>query len=179
MFFLTFKHQCNNNNARNKARKMNESNNHLGNLINQQLLESITQKAKESPRLRMNHNIHDSLESSVQQLLNALEPGTEIPIHRHTHTSESYIMIRGKIKVFFHNDQGQITESFILSTVNENDELSNASKNNELSNASKNYGLNIPIGQWHSLEVLESGTIILEVKEGPYKPLGPEDILKQ
>lgn len=154
-------------------------------LINKQLLDSITQKAKESPRLRMNHNIHNSLESTVQQLLNALEPGTEIPIHRHMHTSETYIMIRGRIRVFFHNDQGQVSESFLLSAPSANgvavSNVTNVTNANDTSKGGgvsleEHLGLNIPIGQWHSLEVLESGTVILEIKEGPYKPLGPEDI---
>lgn len=107
----------------------------------------------------MNFNIHNTLDNKVQQLLNALEPGTEIPIHRHMHTCETYVLLRGAIKVFFHNATGEVTNSFFL-------------------NENENYGLNIPIGQWHSLEVLQSGTVILEVKEGPYKPLGPEDILQ-
>lgn len=152
-------------------------------LINEQLLDSITQKAKESPRLRMNHNIHNSLESTVQQLLNALEPGTEIPIHRHMHTCETYIMMRGKINVFFHSDSGQVTESFLLCAPSANgmavSNVANASDTSKVDGVLQevHFGLNIPIGQWHSLEVLESGTIILEIKEGPYKPLGPEDIL--
>lgn len=153
-------------------------------LINKQLLDSISQKAKESPRLRMNHNIHNSLESTVQQLLNALEPGTEIPIHRHMHTSETYIMIRGRIRVFFHNDLGQVSESLLLSAPSANGVVvSNVTNANDTSqrdgvSLEEHLGLNIPIGQWHSLEVLESGTVILEIKEGPYKPLGPEDIFK-
>lgn len=138
---------------------MKELEKSCGIVINEKLLDSITEKAKESPRLRMNHNLHESLDSKVQQLLNALEPGTTIPIHRHMHTSETYVLLRGKICVFFNSQQGEIVESFNLSAVGDN------------------YGVNIPIGQWHSLEVLESGTVILEIKEGPYKPLGPEDIL--
>lgn len=145
----------------------------LGKIINNQLLDTITEKAKESPRLRMNHNLHNSLEDRVQQLLNALEPGTEIPIHRHTHTSETYLLLRGKIKVFFHNDQGEVVESFNLIAVGTNYGENHQKKHPE------NYGLNIPAGQWHSLEVLESGTIILEIKEGPYKPLGPEEIISK
>ncbi|MFA6770685.1 MAG: WbuC family cupin fold metalloprotein [Bacteroidales bacterium] len=144
-------------------------------LINSQLLDTITEKAKESQRLRMNHNLHNSLEDNVQQLLNALEPGTKIPIHRHLHTCETYLLLRGKIKVFLHNEKGQIEESLILSAVTTKEQSLNTDKK---INGRENYGLNIPAGQWHSLEVLESGTIILEVKEGPYKPLDQKDILE-
>lgn len=135
-------------------------------IINNKLLDCVSKKAKESPRLRMNYNLHNSLEDKVQQLLNALEPGTVIPIHKHSHTSETYLLLRGKIKVFFHNPQGDVVESFLLNTIG-----------TEANREESNYGVNIPAGQWHSLEVLESGTIILEIKEGPYKPLDAEDIL--
>lgn len=129
-------------------------------LINEDLLNEVTQQAKESPRLRMNHNLHDSLEAKAQRLLNALEPGTILPIHRHRHTAETYLLLRGKIRVMYYNDRKEETGSVVLDPKN------------------GSYGVHIPAGQWHTLEVLESGSVIFEVKDGPYMPLGKEDLLK-
>lgn len=128
-------------------------------LLNNKLLNQITQQAKQSSRLRMNHNLHNSLDAKAQRLFNALEPGTVLPIHRHRHTDETYILIRGGIRVFLYNDAKQLTGSYDLTDKNEN------------------FGFHIPKGQWHTLEVLESGTVIFEVKDGPYTPLGEDDIL--
>ena len=107
----------------------------------------------------MNYNLHDSLEAKAQRLLNALEPGTLLPIHRHRHTAETYIVLRGCIKVLFYNDEKLLTDVFLVRP----DE--------------KVYGVHIPAGQWHTLEVLERDTVIFEVKDGPYAPLGEEDVL--
>ncbi len=130
-------------------------------IINQQLLDQVSEQAQNHPRLRMNHNFHDSVEAHVQRLLNALEPGTQLPIHRHRHTEETYVLLRGRMKVMYYDDHGTETESTIL------DPKESA------------YGIHIPKGQWHSLEVLEPGSVIFEVKEGPYAPLGAEDLLFQ
>ena len=128
-------------------------------LIDDNLLNKVTEQAKTSDRLRMNYNLHDSLDAKAQRLLNALEPGTELPIHRHPHTAETYIVLRGAIKVFFYNDDRMVTNEFMINPLE------------------GRYGIHIPAGQWHTLEVLESGTVIFEVKDGPYMPLGPEDII--
>ena len=127
--------------------------------LDKELLDSITQKAKECPRLRMNHNLHDSLESKVQRLFNALEPGTVLPIHRHQNTDETYILIRGKIEVIFYDNKKNITDRFIVC---QEDGI---------------FGIHIPKNTWHTLEVLESGSVIFEVKEGPYQPISENDIL--
>lgn len=129
-------------------------------LINENLLNEVTQQAKESPRRRMNHNLHDSLDAKAQRLLNALEPGTILPIHRHPNTAETYLLLRGRIRVMYYNDQKKETESIMLDPTK------------------GNYGVHIPAKQWHTLEVLESGSVILEVKDGPYRPLREEDLLK-
>jgi len=128
-------------------------------IINQQLLEDIIEQAKSNVRLRMNFNIHKNLTDNVQQLLNALEPGTIVPVHRHRNTSETYILLKGSLKVYFYDDQKNIAETL------------------QLSHTSGNYGINIPAGQWHTIEVLETGTVIYEIKEGPYMPLEGEDII--
>ncbi|MPM95412.1 hypothetical protein SDC9_142566 [bioreactor metagenome] len=128
-------------------------------IINNTLLDTITEKAQTSPRLRMNFNLHDSLDSPVQRLMNALEPGTELPIHRHRHTDETYIVLRGAIKVFLYNDDKTLKEQVLLNPCD------------------GEYGINIPAGQFHTVEVLEKGTVIFEVKEGPYTPLRDGDTL--
>lgn len=130
-------------------------------LINKELLDNITKQAKENSRLRMNYNLHDSLSSKAQRLLNALEPGTIIPIHRHPYTAETYLLLRGEIRVMYYNDQKEETESIVLDF------------------QTNNYGIHIPAGQWHTLEVLKSESIILEIKDGPYIPLEEKDIMKK
>lgn len=129
-------------------------------LINESLLNEVTRQAQENPRLRMNHNFHDSLDAKAQRLLNALEPGTLLPIHRHPHTAETYLLLKGKIKVLYYNDQKELMETVVLEP------------------KSGNYGIHIPKNQWHTLEVLESGSVIFEVKDGPYTPLEEKDVLK-
>lgn len=127
--------------------------------INEQLLNGITIKACESFRLRMNHNLHASLEDKVQRLLNAMEPGTELPVHRHKDTDETYILLRGKLDVKVYNEQKELIATHRLDP-----------------NEGK-YGIHIPANSWHTVEVLEKGTVIFEVKEGPYMPLEGDDIM--
>lgn len=127
-------------------------------LINDELLDKVTAEAEASPRLRMNYNLHDSLDAKAQRLINVLLPGTPLPIHRHRHTVETYAILRGKMFVVFYNDLGAQVERFLLdSTIG-------------------NYGVQIPKGQWHGIEVIEPSAI-LEVKDGPYTPLEPKDML--
>ena len=129
-------------------------------LINSELLNSVSAKAKESMRLRMNYNFHENSESKSQRLLNALEIGTELPIHRHRHTAETYVLLRGKIKVLFYNDNGELTETTLLDPLE------------------GNYGIDIPAGQFHTIEILENDSVIFEVKDGPYTPLEEQDMMK-
>ncbi len=131
------------------------------NVITQEVLDRLCDEARKSPRLRKNRNFHDRLDAPAQRLLNALEPGTKIPVHRHPGTAETYFVIRGKVRVSFFDDSGRATHSA------------------ELSPAQKNYGLHIPAGTWHGLDVLESGTVIFEVKDGPYTPISSENILSE
>ena len=127
-------------------------------IINDKLLDEVTARAEESPRLRMNHNLHESLDAKAQRLINVLLPGTLVPIHRHQHTAETYALLRGKMFVIFYDSLGGQTERYLLDPT------------------MGNYGVHIPAGQWHGIEVLEPSAI-LEVKDGPYMPLQPEDIL--
>lgn len=127
-------------------------------LLDDRFLDGIEGEAAASPRLRMNYNLHDSLEAKAQRLVNVLMPGTVIPIHRHRSTSETYALLRGKLEVMFYDDDGQVRERFMLDS------------------AIGHYGVHIPKGQWHGIKVLEPSAI-LEVKDGPYSPIAPEDIL--
>lgn len=127
-------------------------------IINNELLDEVTIKAEESPRLRMNYNLHESLDAKAQRLINVLLPGTVLPIHRHRHTAETYVLLRGKMFVVFYNDLGAQIERFLLDP------------------KIGNYGVHIPAGQWHGIEVIEPSAIF-EVKDGPYAPIQPEDTL--
>ena len=127
-------------------------------IIDNNILDEVTAKAEESPRRRMNYNLHESLEAKAQRLINVLLPGTVVPVHRHQHTAETYALLRGKMFVIFYNDLGEQIERFLLDP------------------AIGNYGVHIPRGQWHGIEIIEPSAI-LEVKDGPYSPFQPEDIL--
>lgn len=130
--------------------------------IDKSLLDKLTAEAKDSPRLRMNYDLRDSAEDTSQRMLNALEPGTVLPIHRHQKTSETVVCLCGRIKEIFYDElERMVTDVY------------------ELSPEGPCYGLNIPAGQWHSVEVLESGTVIMEMKNGAYEPLSEADILAQ
>ena len=128
--------------------------------ITQEILDSLTAQAKSSPRLRMNLDLRNSPEDNSQRMLNALELGTVLPIHRHTKSSETVVILRGHLREVFYNDAGEVTE--VIDLVPGGDCVA----------------VNIPLGQWHSVEVLESGTVILECKDGAYEPIGPEDTLE-
>ena len=129
--------------------------------ITQALLDDLTAKAKESPRLRMNMDLRDSAEDTSQRMLNAIEPGSPLPIHRHQNTSETVICLRGRLVEEFYDDLERTCTERI-----------------ELSPNGSVVALNIPAGQWHTVHALESGTVILEMKNGKYEPLSDVDILK-
>ena len=128
--------------------------------IDKQTLDELTAKAKESPRLRMNLNFHLSLEEKCHRFLNALEPGTEVPIHRHPTKDETFVLLRGKVRITTHHDDGSIIEGVILN-INEGQ-----------------YGMNIPKGVWHKVESLESGSVLFECKEGPFVSHEEDGILQ-
>ena len=83
-------------------------------VIDRQLLDTVSEQAKTSPRLRMNYNFHQSLDEKCHRFLNAVEPGTEVPIHKHPTKDETFVILRGKVKVTTHNDDGSIIESVVL-----------------------------------------------------------------
>lgn len=127
-------------------------------IVDQHTLDNLTALAKESPRLRMNLDLRNTPEDQSQRMLNAIEPGTVLPIHRHRDTSETVVCLRGHFEEYFYDDVGQLTDTIDM--------------------VPGGTLINIPAGQWHSLRSLESGTILLECKDGAYEPLGEEDILK-
>ena len=110
-------------------------------IIDTQLLDIISSETKATPRLRMNYNFHQSLEDKCHRMLNAVEPGTVVPIYRHPTKDESFVILRGKVRVTTHNDDGSIIEDVVLSQ------------------ESGNYGVDIPKNVWHKLESLESGSV--------------------
>lgn len=119
-------------------------------VIDEALLDVVTAQAKASPRLRMNYNFHQSLDELCHRFLNAVEPGTQVPIHRHPTKDETFVLLRGRVVVKTYNDDGSVIEIV------------------ELSPEEGKYGVNIPKGVWHTVESLESGSVFLECKEGPF-----------
>ena len=127
------------------------------------LLDNLTAQAKESPRLRMNLDLRNSDADSSQRMLNAIEPGSVVPIHRHQKTSETVVVLRGRMVEEYYDDAGVLVESFVLGDCH----VADAPRNDVLDFAPRNdvpmaYALNIPAGQWHTLRALESGTVILQ-----------------
>lgn len=129
--------------------------------ITQALLDKLTEQAKESPRLRMNYDLRNSEEDTSQRMLNAIEPGSPLPIHRHQKTSETVVCLRGRLVEEYYDELERMCTEAI-----------------ELSPNGPVVALNIPPGQWHTVRALESGTVILEMKNGPYVPISDVDILK-
>ena len=119
-------------------------------VIDKQLLDKVSEQAKKSPRLRMNYNFHQSLDEKCHRFLNAVEPGTEVPIHKHPTKDETFVILRGKVRVTTHNDDGSIIDDVVLSI------------------ESGNYGVDIPKNVWHKVESLEENSVIFECKEGPF-----------
>ena len=130
-------------------------------IITQALLDSLTAQAKASPRLRMNLDLRNSAGDKSQRMLNAIEPGSPMPIHRHQKTSETVVCLRGKLVWEFYDELERICTDYI-----------------ELSPNGQVVALNVPAGQWHTVKALESGSVILECKEGAYEPLQDCDVLQ-
>ena len=127
--------------------------------IDSALLDSLTELAKSSPRLRMNYDLRNSSEDTSQRMLNAIEPESVVPIHRHKKTSETLVVLRGRVIEEFYDDAGVCYEMV------------------EVCPQGPVYALNIPAGTWHTLRSLESGTVILEMKDGAFEPIGEDDVM--
>ena len=128
-------------------------------IIDSHTLDTLTAAAKASPRLRMNFDLRNSPADGSQRMLNAIEPGTEMPIHRHRTSSETVVCIRGHFEEYFYDEDGNLTETIDM--------------------VPGGVVVNVPAGQWHSLKSLESGTVLLECKDGPWAPLGPEEVMER
>ena len=128
-------------------------------IIDEKLLNQVSEEARKSPRLRMNYNFHESLDDKCHRMLNAIEPGTDIPIHRHPTKDESFVVLRGKVRSTIYDDDGTVIESVVLCQ------------------EEGRFGVDIPKGVWHKLESLESGSVVFECKEGPFVPHEAEGIL--
>lgn len=127
--------------------------------LDKALFDSVSGEAAASPRLRMAHDMRTTAADQSQRMLNAIEPGTELPVHRHRNSSESCIVLRGSAEEIFYDDSGRITERVRMQA------------------GSDCVGVNIEKGRWHKIVSLEPGTVIFEAKDGAYKPVSPEDIL--
>ena len=129
-------------------------------IIDTELLDKVSSEAKTSPRLRMNYNFHQSLEDKCHRFLNAVEPGTKVEIHRHPTKDESFVLLRGRVKVNTYNDDGTVMESVILCP------------------EEGRYGVDIPKNVWHKVECIEENSVIFECKEGPFVPHEKDGILE-
>ena len=129
--------------------------------IDNTLLDNLTAQAQESPRLRMNMDLRNSAADTSQRMLNAIEPGSVVPIHRHRKTSETVVVLRGRAVQYLYDDEGRETGSVLLVP------------------GSEIPAMQVEMGQWHRIEALESGTVILEMKDGAYEPIGAEDVMER
>lgn len=129
-------------------------------VINNTILDNLTAQARSSPRRRMNLDLRTSSEDTSQRMLNAIEPDSVVPVHRHMNTAETIVLLRGRAIQEYYKDDGTCEASY------------------ELYPSGPIYALNIPAGQWHAIRSLESGTVILEMKDGSYQPIQDCDILK-
>lgn len=129
-------------------------------VVSQAVLDELTAQDKDSSRLRMNMDLRNGPEDGSQRMLNAIEPGSPLPIHRHKYTSETVVCLRGRFVEEFYDELERVCTDAI-----------------ELTPGGPNVAINVPAGQWHTVWALESGSVLLECKDGKYEPLGPEDIL--
>ncbi len=127
--------------------------------ITQAILDDLTAQAKALPRLRMNLDLRNSSADQSQRMLNAIEPGSPMPIHRHRASSETVVILRGKIAWVFYDDGGNEVERVVLDA------------NGDLRM------LNVEKDRWHSLVCLESGSVLFESKDGAYRPLGEDEVM--
>ena len=129
-------------------------------IIDNQLLDTLSSQAKASPRLRQAYDLRNTPEDNSQRMLNALEPGTVMPIHRHRKSSETVVIVRGSLIERFYDEEGNITEEVLMAAGGENPVVQ------------------VEKGRWHSLECLEPNTVLFESKDGAYEPIPEEDIMK-
>ena len=135
-------------------------------VIDSALLDTLSAQAKANPRLRQAYDLRTTPEDNSQRILNAMEPGTVLPIHRHRGSTETVVVLKGKIRQNFYDENGQLTESFEVFA------------GGSSTGSPQVVGFSVELARWHNTECLESGTVILECKDGRYEALGEEDIMK-
>lgn len=126
-------------------------------IINKGMLDDLTRQAKSSPRLRMNLDLRNSADDNSQRMLNAIEPGTVLPIHRHMNSSVTIVCVRGRFEELLYDDSGNLIEAIDMRPGGN--------------------VINLPIGQWHTIKSLESGTVLLEVQDGKWEKMREEDVI--
>ena len=146
-------------------------------VIDSLLLDKLTAQAKASPRLRMNLDLRTTDADSSQRMLNAIEPGSVVAVHRHQKTSETVVVLRGRVVEEYYYSDGVVEASYELAAGG--DARSESGMTEGKSSMTVACALNIPAGQWHTLRALESGTVILEMKDGAYEPIDPEDVMEK
>ena len=142
-------------------------------VIDKAVLDNLTAQAQASPRLRMNLDLRNSAEDTSQRMLNAIEPGSVLPIHRHRTTSETVVILRGRAVQYLYDDAGNETGQVLLAAGAGDPHMASLLGLPEGAVP----GMQVEKGQWHRLESLESGTVIVEMKNGVYEPISPADIL--
>ena len=157
-------------------------------IIDKKILDELTEEAKKSPRLRMNYDLRTSPDVQSQRMLNALEPGTVLPIHRHKETSETVVCIRGHFEEYLYSENANVNDNDNCSRVQEVQEVQGVQEfknpNGRLvltevvDMVPGGVVLNIPAGQWHSLKCFESGTVLLEAKDGAFRPLDDDEVFQ-
>ena len=128
-------------------------------IIDEQLICGVEAEARKSPRLRMNYNFHQSLSDKCHRFLNAMEPGTQIPVHHHPEKDETFVILKGKVRVSTYNDEGEILTSRVIC------------------HEEGRYGVDIPKNVWHGVECIEP-SVLLECKEGPFVEHEADGILE-
>ena len=128
-------------------------------VIDEKFFDSLSEQARSNPRLRQSFDLRTTPNDDSQRMLNALEPGTVMPIHRHRNSSETVVLLRGSFRELFFDDDGSLTEEVLVK------------------DGGMNKVLQVEKGRWHSLECLETGTVIFEAKDGGYEPLTEMDFL--
>ena len=141
-------------------------------IIDKKILDELTEEAKKSPRLRMNYDLRTSPDVQSQRMLNALEPGTVLPIHRHKETSETVVCIRGHFEEYLYSEN---VNANVNANLNPNDN-GRLVLTEVVDMVPGGVVLNIPAGQWHSLKCFESGTVLLEAKDGAFRPLDDDEV---
>ena len=127
-------------------------------IVDNKVYDELSRQAKASPRLRLAYDLRNTPEENSQRMLHAIEPGTEIPIHRHWNSTETVLCVRGHCQELLYDEEGKLEEVIDL--------------------VPGGVIVNVPKGKWHNLRSLEIGTILFEAKHGKYEPMRPEDILE-